>query len=174
MADPAVSSLALRLVGTATYVPHAARQLTQESGLIPWLAAATEAALLQEAQHQHQPVWRGGSDSPAAAAEEALGALRRLLQLRAVMRGAGGAAAAQQMVAAACQLAAATRSAVAGRRRGAGAAADVLQRVLPFLLEVQQQVGGSGGGQAPRGRPGSDGRGLVELATSTVELQALL
>lgn len=162
-----MASLALRLLCAATFVPRAARQLCHESGLIPWLAGAAAAAL--EAARLG-PGQRGGSESDAPeAAAEALAALRRLLPLRAVMRGAGGAAAQQQMAAAACQLAAAARGAAQGR--GASTAPlEACESVLPFLREVKQAVGG--GGQARRA-VGSE-RLLADLEAGVGQLQALL
>ena len=153
VAEPTVAALALRLLCTATYIPRAARQLSQESGFIPWLAGAAAAALRQLLQ----PRCSGPPDGAAATAADALAALRRLLQLRAVMRGGGGVAAAQQMTAAAQQLAAAAL--------GSGAAAKEASRlVLPFLVDVQQLLGTreSGGQPAKRAHVAS-GLALAEL-----------
>jgi hypothetical protein len=138
-----VASLALRLVCTAACIPRAARQLAQESGLIPWLAAAAEAAI-QRLQEQQQG--RHGSGAGPGAGEalaEALQALRRLLQLRAVMRGSGGGAAAQQMAAAARQLSAAVLPHSAAGGGGGTAIASVCRQVLLFVKEVAQQLDGS-------------------------------
>ncbi len=182
MADLAAAALALRLLCTATYIPRAARQLTQESGLIPWLASAAEAALQQQAQPGMGAAQRQGgfgasgsgeglSTDPAAAAQEALAALHRLLQLRAVMRGSGSAAAAQDMAAAACRLAR-TALAAAGPGGSKASARKLGQQVLLFLLEVQQHTSNT------RGQGGRHA-GLVsslqaELAAAVVSLQALL
>ena len=162
-----MAALALRLLCTATYVPRAARQLCHESGAIPWLAAAAAAAL--QAAHLGAGRRGAGEGDAGEAAGEALAALRRLLQLRAVMRGAGGAAAQQQVVAAACQLLATAR-ATAQARAASTAATEVWQRVLPFLREVQQAVGGSGSAGHAR-RPAGSERLLAELQAGLAQLQ---
>lgn len=184
VAEPVAAALALRLLCTATYIPRAARQLTQESGLIPWLASAAEAALQQQAQPGGAAAQRqaragasgsteGLSIDPAAAAQEALAALRRLLQLRAVMRGSGSAAAVQEMAAAACRLASIALAAAGG---GKATCVKLGQQVLPFLLEVQRHVESSSSGRGP----GSKHAGLAisglqaELAAAIDSLQALL
>lgn len=184
MADPVAAALALRLLCAATYIPRAARQLAQESGLIPWLAGAAEAALQQQAQPGMGAAQRQGgtgasgsaeglSTDLAAAAHKALAALHRLLQLRAVMRGSGSAAAAQDMAAAACRLAR-TALAAAGAGGSKASARKLGQQVLPFLLEVQQHTNSS----SSRGQA-SKHAGLVsslqaELAAAVDSLQALL
>ena len=170
VADPAASTLALRLVCTATFIPRAARQLAQESGLIPWLAAAAGSALqcLLSPDDQQR---RAGGGSLAAVGDEALAAplqaLRRLLQLRTVMRGSGGAAAARQMVAAAHQLAAAALATVGGPG-AVPAAASVCRQLLPLLLEVRQL----GAGSHAQARHLQNGSGsLAALATAVEALQ---
>lgn len=186
VAEPVAAALALRLLCTATYIPRAARQLTQESGLIPWLASAAEAALQQQAQPGGPAAQRQGgagvsgsseglSIDPAAAAQEALAALRRLLQLRAVMRGSGSAAAVQEMAAAACRLAG-TALAAAGAGGGKATRVKLGHQVLPFLLEVQRHVESSSSSSGP----GSKYTGLAisglqaELVAAVDSLQALL
>lgn len=185
MVDPAAAALALRLLCTATYIPRAARQLSQESGLIPWLASAAEAALQQQAQPGGRPVQRQGgagagsnaeglSTDPAAAAQEALGALCRLLQLRAVMRGSGGAAAAQEVAAAGCCLAGTALTAVGATGGGKAATRSLGQQVLPFLLEVQQVLSSSSS-SGPGGKHAALVSSLqAELAVAVDSLQALL
>ncbi|PRW57763.1 Nucleolar pre-ribosomal-associated 1,N-terminal [Chlorella sorokiniana] len=183
--DPAAAALALRLLCSATYIPRAARQLAQESGLISWLASAAEAALQQQAQPglmeaaQRQGgagasgAVEGLSTNPAAVAQEALAALRRLLQLRAVMRGSGGMAAAQEMAAAACRLAGAVLAAAA-----AGGTKTVAlklgQQVLPFLLDVQQHASSSSSRGQPSKQAGLASSRQADLAAAVDSLQALL
>lgn len=185
--------LALRLLCAATFVPRAARQLSHESGLIPWLAAAAEAAIQgrpsSAAGGSMGSSTSGGAGSlPASAAQPGealsapLAALRRLLQLRAVMRGPGGAGAAQQMAAAAQQLAAAALAAAAGRGGGGlgGVAAEpgsevasVCQQLLPFLQEVQQHLGGSSSQGAGHRHPYSRRQLGASLAGVTAAAHAV-
>lgn len=177
VADPAVASLALRLLCTATYVPRAARQLARESGLIPWLAGVAQAALEQLAQQgfDTNSSSAGGTQGTAESAEQALeaplAALRRLLQLRAVMRGVGGAGVAQQMLAAARQLAGTAVAAACGAGGASDTAAPlVCHYVLPFLQEVQQQLRGGGSGPADSRRPPGGAQGLEDIAAAVQAL----
>jgi hypothetical protein len=165
-----VASLALRLVCTAACIPRAARQLTQESGLIPWLAAAAEAAI-QRLQEQHQGRHGSGAGTgPGEALAEALQALRRLLQLRAVMRGSGGGAAAQQMAAAARQLSCAVLpDPAAGGGSSGMVTASVCLQVLPFVQQVAQQLDGSSQ-QLRRALPA----GGADLGAAADAMRALL
>lgn len=174
VADPAVASLALRLLCTATHVPRAARQLARESGLIPWLAGTAQAALGRLVQ---QGGSSGSTQGAAADGEQALQApleaLRRLLHLRAVMRGAGGAGVAQQMLAAAQQLAGAS-AAEAGSELGApgaspAAAVAVCRRVLPFLQEAQQQLGGGGSEGSVGGKRLPGGAQVLEAIAAVMQ-----
>ncbi|KAL4434021.1 hypothetical protein ABPG75_000462 [Micractinium tetrahymenae] len=177
VADPAVASLALRLLCTATHVPRAARQLAHESGLVLWLAGAAQAAIERlTQQHGSDGSSQGAGGDAGEALRAPLAALRRLLQLRAVMRGAGGAGAAQQMLAAAQQLAGAAAAAVGtgsgARGDSSPAAVQVCHHVLPFLQAVQQQLESS----SVQGQPGSSKRlpgGAESLEGIMTAVQAL-
>ncbi|GAB4818251.1 hypothetical protein N2152v2_005297 [Parachlorella kessleri] len=108
VAEPHVSLLALRTICRATFVPRAARHLVEHSGLIRWLAAAAcraaaasgssgMAVLASPQQHQQGQLEMSGVPGGAAAGYgsseagaawraccEALAALLRLTQLRAL------------------------------------------------------------------------------------------
>ena len=91
VADPQAAGLALRVVCRATYVPRAARQLAEASGVVPWLASAAVRCLQQAQQAQQQPLAQLSSSGPGPAealgwAREALEALLRLTRIRAVAR----------------------------------------------------------------------------------------
>lgn len=171
VAEPAAAALALRLVCTATFIPRAARQLAQESGLIPWLAGVAAVALEQQLQRRQAP-GQAAQQRGRGAAEAALAALRRLLQLRAVMRGTAGAAAVQQMAAAACQLGAAAVGACASSN---AVGLEAGRQVLPFLREVQQHLDSSAGQLPSHKRPSAiSGAAAAELAAAIDSLMALL
>ncbi len=152
VADPQASLLALRLVCRASYVPRAALQLVQASGLIPWLAAAAcravRAAGHQGLQQPQQLAGSGGGWGPGGLLwppREALGALLRLTRLRAVAR--------------------------PGARE---AHADLLLAVQHLAAALGVPAGGQGRAVACRGGHGLEGAGVLPGdSAATGELGAL-
>eukprot|EP00887_Chlorella_sp_A99_P003671 scaffold7.g3671.t1 len=167
VAEPEAAALALAVVCRAAAVHRAARELAQQSGLVGWLACAAARGAVQ---HLRAARAGGGPAGEAALPAEAalpLAALRGLLGLRAVMRGAGASSVLADLVAACRQLAAALCASDAPGAAG-GPSLPLWAEVLPLVAAVQAACAAAaarsrGGGS--RGWLGAQGLGAHEVAS---------